>query len=120
MKINVLYLAAEIARRVPDMALDSRDNNEALIAGLIRREMEAPAAGSLRLEPRLRPVERREWLKRYVREHNLFGDEDYAVLEKHAQALKACGFYAMTSVNADIVYRLKKSAARALHQKVCA
>lgn len=36
--MNITLLAAEIARRVPDMARDSAANNEELIASLIRAE----------------------------------------------------------------------------------
>jgi len=38
--MNITALAADIAVRVPDMAKDSRLNNEALLARLIRSEYE--------------------------------------------------------------------------------
>ena len=36
--MNITLLAAEIARLVPEMALDSAVNNEALITGMLERE----------------------------------------------------------------------------------
>ena len=46
--MNITTLAAEIARRVPDMARDSATNNETLIAGLLRAELERFTAEAIR------------------------------------------------------------------------
>lgn len=112
MKINIALFAADLARRIHEMALDSRENNEAVIANLLRVELEKPAAECLWLKPKMRPMERREWLKDYCRKNKITGDEDYFVIEKHAIALKASGFYAMTSVNVDIIHQLRKAAGK--------
>lgn len=38
--MNITLIAAEIARRIPDMAKDCATNNEALIKGLLEAEIQ--------------------------------------------------------------------------------
>jgi DNA-binding Xre family transcriptional regulator len=40
--MNITLLAADIARRIPELKLDSATNNADIIANLIREEIKAP------------------------------------------------------------------------------
>ena len=51
--------------------------------------------------------ERKQYLRDYIAQHGITGAETFEVLEQHGKQLRAAGFYATTTGNADIVYRLR-------------
>ena len=60
--------------------------------------------------PKMNLQQRRDYLNAFVRENHISGKETYEQLEAQANILKRSGFYAMSTVTADIVYRLRSTA----------
>jgi len=54
--------------------------------------------------------ERKKYLREFVLTNRITGTEPYEMLEQFARQLHASGFYATSTVKADIIHQLKQTA----------
>lgn len=58
--MNLPYLAAELARRIPEMARDSQLNNETMILQMLQSEQEREIPKEFPLQPEVKLTESSE------------------------------------------------------------